>query len=86
MFYPMNDFIYVKTEERKTQTESGLHLPESTQDPCDRGVILATGPDVEHKYFVGDTILFARHSGTVIREDGEENMILHEESVYGVIA
>lgn len=85
MFLPMNDFIYVKTETRKTKTDSGLHLPESVQDPCDRGVVLSVGPDVEHAYKFGDKILFARHTGTVVREDGKENLILHEESVYGII-
>ena len=86
MFYPMNDFIYVKPAERKTKTESGLHLPESSQDPCDRGEVISSGPNVEHKYKTGDTILFARHTGTVIKEDGQENMILHEDAVYGVLS
>jgi chaperonin GroES len=84
-FYPMNDFIYVKPAERQEKTESGLYLSEGAQDPCDRGEILGLGPNVDHDYKVGDTVLFARHVGTAIKVDGEERMVLHEEAVYGVI-
>jgi chaperonin GroES len=81
----MNDFILVKPEPRKEKTDSGLYLAESAQDPCDRGDIVECGPDVEYNYTKGQKILFPRHVGTIVRIDGEDLMVLHEESVYGVI-
>lgn len=91
---PLFDRILVKRNDEPTQTKSGLFLPESSskEKPVE-GTVLAIGSgrvSDEGKVSpltvqVGDRVVFGKYSGTEIKLDGEERLILREDDILGVI-
>ncbi len=91
---PLFDRVLVKRNDEPTQTKSGLFLPEtSSKEKPVQGTILAVGngrvaddgkvtPLVVK---VGDTVVFGKYSGTEIKLDGEERLILREDDILGVL-
>jgi len=75
-------------------TKGGILLPDSAQEKPKEGVVMAVGPgksDEDGKITptqlkVGDRVLFSSYSGTEVKGDGEEMLILSEDDVLGVLA
>ncbi len=91
---PLNDRIIVKKVVKETKTAGGLVLPDmSKKDVPAEGKVLAVGigsldPKGERKPIgveVGNTILFAAHSGIHVKVDGEEYTILSEKDLLAKI-
>jgi chaperonin GroES len=90
---PLYDRILVKRVEEETKTAGGLFIPDSAKEKPQQGVIVAVGKGklqddgslrkLEVK--AGDKILFAKYSGSDIKMDGVEHMILREDDILGVI-
>ncbi len=90
---PLHDRVIVKRLDQETKTASGLIIPEAAAEKPDQGEILAVGNgkiledgkvrplDVK----VGDTILFGKYSGTEVKVDGEDLIVMREEDVMAVI-
>ena len=90
---PLYDRILVKRVEEESKTAGGLFIPDSAKEKPQQGVIVAVGSgkllddgslrklDVK----AGDKILFAKYSGSDIKMDGVEHMILREDDILGVI-
>ena len=90
---PLHDRVVVRRKEEETTTPGGIVLPGSATEKPVQGEILATGKgkllengdvrplDVQ----VGDTVLFGKYSGTEIKIDGEEVLVMREEDIMGVI-
>lgn len=91
---PLGDRVVVKPIEGEEKTKSGIVLPDTAKEKPQQGEVLAVGsgrildngtrlvPDVK----VGDRILFAKYSGTQVKLDEEEILILSEHDILGVLA
>lgn len=90
---PLYDRILIKRLEEETKTAGGLFIPDSAKEKPQEGLIVAVGSgkiqedgslrklDVK----AGDKILFNKYSGSDIKIDGTEHLILREEDVLAVI-
>jgi chaperonin GroES len=90
---PLHDRILVKRIEEAETTRGGIIIPDSAKDKPQEGEVIAAGKgkvneegkvrplDVKD----GDRILFGKYSGTEIKIDGEEFIIMREEEVLGIL-
>ena len=90
---PLHDRVVVKRVEEETKTAGGIVLPGSAAEKPSEGVVLAVGPgkgldngqvralDVK----VNDKVLFGKYSGTEVKVDGEQYIIMREEDILGVL-
>jgi chaperonin GroES len=90
---PLYDRILVKRSEEETKTAKGLFLPETAKEKPLVGVVLAVGQgrlgdDGKIKPLAvkeGDRVMFGRYSGTEIKVDGEERLVLREDEIFGIV-
>ena len=89
---PLQDRVIVKRLKEEEKTKGGIIIPDSAKEKPVEGEVLAVGngkvvdgklqtPDVK----AGDRILFGKYSGTEVKIDGEEHLILREDDILGVI-
>ncbi len=90
---PLQDRIIVKRVEEEEKTKGGIIIPDSAKEKPMEGKVIAVGKgklmddgkvhplDVK----AGDRILFGKYSGTEVKIDGEEHLIMREDDVLGVI-
>jgi chaperonin GroES len=91
---PLHDRVVVKRMEEERTSAGGIVIPDSAAEKPQRGEIVAVGNgkvtdsgemralDVK----VGDQVLFGKYSGTEIKIDGEDVLIMKEEDILGVLA
>ena len=90
---PLFDRVLVKRNEETTRSRGGLFLPESATEKPVQGTVLAVGQGRVSddgkvsplSVSVGDQVLFGKYSGTEIKVDGEDRLILREEDILGII-
>jgi chaperonin GroES len=90
---PLQDRVVVRRVEEETKTAGGIVLPGSAAEKPSQGEVLAVGPGkkgddgkaqpVDLK--VGDKVLFGQYSGSTVKVDGEELLIMSESEVFGVV-
>ena len=93
-FRPLHDRVVVKRVEEDTKTKGGIIIPETAQEKPMQGEIIAVGPgarDESGKVVAldvkkGDRILFGKWSGTEVKIDGTEYLIMKESDIMGVMA
>ena len=90
---PLYDRVLVKRVEEETKTAGGIYIPATATDKPQRGKVSAVGDgklldssevralDVKK----GDTVLFGKYSGTEVKIDGDDHLILREDDILGVI-
>lgn len=92
-FKPLLDRVVLKRVEEENRTAGGLIIPDTAKEKPSTGVVVAVGPggrDDEGKIVTmtlkeGDTVLFGKWSGTEIKVDGENLLIMREADVLGVL-
>jgi chaperonin GroES len=92
-FRPLHDRVVVKRIDAEEKTKGGIIIPDTAKEKPQEGEVIAVGPggrDESGKLIpidlkVGDRILFGKWSGTEIKLDGEELLIMKESDVMGVI-
>ena len=90
---PLQDRVLIRRVEPEAKTAGGIFIPDTAQEKPMEGEIVAVGPGIRdeagklHALDVkkGDRILFGKWSGTEIKLDGEELIIMKESDVMGVI-
>jgi chaperonin GroES len=90
---PLYDRIVVKRIEQKETMQGGLYIPDSAKEKPQEGEVVAVGKGkrLEDGKVVpldvqpGDRILFGKYSGTEIKIDGEDFIIMREEEVLGIL-
>ena len=78
---PLGTRVVIKPLEQETKTSSGLYIPETAKEKPQTGQIVAVGDDEEIKLNVGDRILFAHYSGTEVKLEGEEYLLMEYNDV-----
>ena len=92
-FTPLHDRILVRRIEEGESIRGGIIIPDSAKEKPQQGEVLSVGKgksNDEGKVFpldvkAGDSILFGKYSGTEIKIDGEEFLIMREEEVLGIL-
>lgn len=90
---PLQDRILVQRLEEEEQTKGGIIIPDTAKEKPAEGKVIAvgsgkTGDDgkrVPLEIKVGDSILFGKYSGTEVKIEGEEYLIMREDDVLGII-
>ncbi|MBA2251079.1 MAG: co-chaperone GroES [Nitrospirales bacterium] len=82
-FQPLGDRVFVTYTEEMERTSGGIYVPESAKEKPQRGSVQAIGKDVKNVK-VGDQILFDKYSGSKLKIDDEDCLILKEEDILGV--
>lgn len=91
---PLHDKILVKRDEAQTKTDSGIFLPETSKDKPKTGTIEAvgtgalntdTGERIPLSVKKGDKVIFSSYSGTEIKLDGTDLLIMSEDDILAVI-
>ena len=93
-FRPLHDRVVVKRIDAENKTKGGIIIPDSAKEKPSEGEVVAVGPggrDESGKLIpidikAGDRVLFGKWSGTEVRLDGEELLIMKESDIMGVIA
>jgi chaperonin GroES len=90
---PLNDRIIVQRIEEQEQMRGGLYIPDTAKEKPQEGKVIAVGngrllengsrTPIDIK--AGDRVLFGKYSGTEVKLDGEDYLILREDDVLGVI-
>ncbi|OGP98144.1 MAG: co-chaperone GroES [Deltaproteobacteria bacterium RBG_19FT_COMBO_52_11] len=90
---PLQDRVIVKRVEEEEKTKGGIFIPDTAKEKPMEGKVIAVGKgkvledgkihplDVK----VGDRVLFGKYSGTEVKIDGEEHLIMREDDILGVI-
>jgi len=90
---PLHDRIVVRRIEQKETMQGGLYIPDSAKEKPQEGEVVAVGKGkrledgkvVPLDLKAGDRILFGKYSGSDIKIDGEEYLIMREDEVLGVL-
>jgi chaperonin GroES len=92
-FRPLHDRVVVKRVEEDTKTKGGIIIPDTAQEKPMQGEVIAVGPggrDETGKLIpldvkAGDYVLFGKWSGTEVKIDGTEYLIMKESDIMGVL-
>ena len=92
-FRPLHDRVVVKRVEEEGKTKGGIIIPDTAKEKPSQGEVTAVGPggrDEAGKLIpidikVGDRVLFGKWSGTEVKIDGQELLIMKESDVMGVL-
>jgi chaperonin GroES len=82
-FQPLGDRVFVTYTEEMERTSGGIYVPDTAKEKPQRGTVQAVGKKVENVK-VGDQVLFDKYSGSKLRIDDEDCLILKEEDILGI--
>ena len=92
-FRPLHDRVLIRRVEQEAKTTGGIIIPDTAQEKPMEGAVIAVGPGARgedgkvHPLDVkaGDRVLFGKWSGTEIKIDGEDLMIMKETDIMGLV-
>ena len=92
-FRPLGDRVLVKRVEEETKTKGGIIIPDTAKEKPQEGEVVAVGPGARDdsgkvnalELKAGDRILFGKWSGTEVKLEGEDLIIMKESDVLGVL-
>jgi chaperonin GroES len=91
---PLSDRVIVKPSPAEEVTKSGIFLPDTAQEKPQKGEIVAVGTGkvaeesgkaIPMSVKVGDIVLYGKYSGTEIKIDGEEYLIMRESDIFAIL-
>jgi len=92
-FHPLADRVVVRRVEEEAKTKGGIIIPDTAKEKPQEGEVIAVGPgarDEQGKRIpmdvkAGDRILFGKWSGSEVKLDGEELLIMKESDILGIV-
>ncbi|MGJ4883700.1 MULTISPECIES: co-chaperone GroES [unclassified Bradyrhizobium] len=92
-FRPLHDRVVVKRIDAEEKTAGGIIIPDSAKEKPSQGEVIAVGPGARDEsgklvpldVQVGDRVLFGKWSGTEVKIDGHELLIMKESDIMGVL-
>jgi chaperonin GroES len=90
---PLQDRVLVKRVEEEEKTKGGIIIPDSAKEKPQEGKVVAAGKGKVNEdgklipldVKAGDRILFSKYSGTEVKIDGEEHLIMREDDILGIL-
>jgi chaperonin GroES len=91
---PLHDRVIVKRLEAENKSAGGIVIPDTAGEKPDQGEVIAVGPGKRNDegkrealdVKVGDRVLFGKYSGTTVKVEGTEYLVMREEDIMGVVA
>jgi len=91
---PLHDRVIVKRLDEERKSAGGIVIPDNVAEKPDQGEVIAVGPGKRNEdgkrepldVKVGDRILFGKYSGTTVKIEGTEYLVMREEDIMGVVA
>jgi chaperonin GroES len=92
-FRPLHDRVVIRRVDAQEKTVGGIIIPDTAQEKPMEGVVVAAGPGARNEQGqiialdvqAGDRILFGKWSGTEVKLDGEELLIMKESDIMGIV-
>ena len=93
-FRPLGDRVLVKRVEEEEKTKGGIIIPDTAKEKPQEGEVIAAGPGARDEsgkiqpldVKAGDRILFGKWSGTEVKLDGQDLLIMKESDILGVVS
>lgn len=90
---PLHDRVLVKRVDVEEKTKSGIIIPDTAKEKPQEGEVVAVGPGIRHENGTvtplgvkkGDRILFGKWSGTEIKLDGQDYLVMKETDIVGIL-
>lgn len=85
---PLSDRVLVEPVAAETQTASGIYIPETAKEKPQKGKVVAVGSgkkDHEMTVKVGDTVLYGKYSGTELKLEGTDYLMMREDDILAII-
>jgi chaperonin GroES len=90
---PLGDRVLVKAVEKKDEIRSGIIIPETAKEKPQEGEVIAVGKGkvaddgklVPMDVKAGDKILYGKYSGTEVKIEGQEYLIMHQDDILGIV-
>ena len=92
-FRPLHDRVVVRRLDGEEKTKGGIIIPDNAKEKPSEGIIVAVGPGARDDngkitaldVKAGDRVLFGKWSGTEVKVDGEELLIMKESDIMGIV-
>jgi chaperonin GroES len=92
-YKPLADRLLVKPNPSEEKTKSGIVLPDTAKEKPQEGKVIAAGPGardekgnrIPMEVKVGDVVLYSKYSGTEVKINGEEHLIIRESDVLAIV-
>ena len=92
-FRPLHDRVVVKRVESEEKTKGGIIIPDTAKEKPAEGEIIAVGPGARDEsgkqvaldVKVGDRVLFGKYSGTEVKLDGTEYLVVKEDDIFAIL-
>ncbi|MBU4313757.1 MAG: co-chaperone GroES [Actinobacteria bacterium] len=92
-YRPLGDRLLVKPKPSEEKTKSGIVLPDSAKEKPQEGKVIAAGEGARNEkgdkipmeVKAGDVVLYSKYSGTEVKIDGEEHLIIKESDVLAIV-
>lgn len=85
---PLADRVLVEPMAAETKTASGIYIPDTAKEKPQRGKVVAVGPGTKDEPMtvsVGDTVLYGKYSGTELKFDGTDYLMMRESDILAII-
>lgn len=82
---PLGKRVVIRKEEAEEKTASGIVLPSQAQEQPQVATVVAVGTSEKIKVKVGDKVIFAKYSGTEIKYEGEELIIIEDDKLLAIV-
>jgi len=85
---PLSDRVLVEPQAAETKTASGLYIPDSAKEKPQQGKVVAVGKgtkDHDMTVKVGDTVLYGKYSGSELKYEGTDYLIMKEDDILAII-
>ncbi|MFK8036986.1 MAG: co-chaperone GroES [Crocinitomicaceae bacterium] len=88
MLKPLADRVLIESAPAETKTASGIIIPDTAKEKPLQGKVVAVGPgkvDEPMTVKINDAVLYGQYSGTEIKIDGKDYLIMKESDIYGIL-
>lgn len=85
---PLSDRVIVEAQAAETKTASGIYIPDSAKEKPQQGTVVAVGngkKDHQMTVKVGDTVLYGKYSGSELKFEGKDYLIMREDDILAII-
>ena len=85
---PLSDRVLVEPQAAETKTASGLYIPDTAKEKPQQGKVVAVGKgkkDHEMTVKVGDSVLYGKYSGSELKYEGKDYLIMKEDDILAII-
>ena len=85
---PLHDRVIIKPAPSTEKTPGGIIIPDTAKEKPQRGTVIAAGPGKKDEPVIvkkGDTVLYGKYSGTEIRIDGQDLLIVREGDILAIV-